>query len=210
MDTTAFITPAVLASISSAGSVRLAQYIAPLNAAMSQFLINTSARAAMFLAEVACESNGFRCVEEDLDYSASELLATFKKHFEPAEIAEYGRKPEAIANRVYANRMGNGDEASGDGWRYHGRGLLQLTGRKNYSACMYGIGVALLDRPELLALPVNAALSSAWFWHTNDLNHLADAGQFTKITEVINGGQNGVKQRLQYWRRAKAALGVEV
>ena len=116
------------------------------------------------------------------------------------------RRQEDIANLTYAGRMGNGDAASGDGWRYRGRGLIQITGRANYIACGEGLSLDLIKQPELLEKPQHACMSAAWFWATKGLNTLADAGQFDKITQRINGGQNGAADRQVLYARALKVL----
>ena len=147
-------------------------------------------------------------VSENLNYSAEGLLATFPKYFSEAEAQQYARRPPAIANRVYASRYGNGNEASGDGWRYRGRGLVQITFHDNYQLCAVALGLPLVQQPDLLTDPANAAMSAAWWWKAHGLNALADAGQFQQITRVINGGLNGYSQRLYLYGAAKKALGI--
>jgi putative chitinase len=174
--------------------------------ACEQFEIDTPERVAPFLAECAHESGGFVRLEENLNYSAEGLRKTFGKYFPTEALArQYARKPEAIANRVYANRMGNGDEASGDGWRYRGRGLPQLTGLHNYELCGESLGVDLLADPDLLTDYRYAALSAAWFWHANDLNRYADVGDFVAVSAIWNVGRvvsadkvNGMDDRLAW------------
>ena len=119
------------------------------------------------------------------------------------------KSPERLASRVYASRMGNGDESSGDGYRYRGRGLIQLTGRDNYRLAASALHLPLLDQPELLTKPEHAARSAAWFWFSHGCNALADAGNFMAITKKINGGTNGYTDRCRYWARAKQALNIK-
>jgi putative chitinase len=119
----------------------------------------------------------------------------------------YANNPEKIANKVYAGRMGNGDEESGDGWAYHGRGLIQLTGRDNYSACGASLGFALLTNPELLLQPKSACLSAGWFWNKKGLNDLADIADYTTMTKRINGGTLGLDDRIAKIQKAKEILG---
>ena len=186
----------------------LTKYVAPLDEAMERFEIGAPLRIAAFLAQVAHESDDFRQTEENLNYSWEALRRTWPRHFETDEVARgYHRQPERIANRAYANRNGNGDEASGDGWRYRGRGLIQLTGRANYLA--YAAAVAessVAAAPDQVALPRHAALSAGWFWSMRGLNALADAGDeasFNQISFRINGGWNGKEDRLQNWAEAR-------
>ena len=183
--------------------------VGALDAAMRRFEISTPARVAAFCAHLAHESGQLQRWTENLSYRWERLRQVFPKYFpSDAEARPFDRKPERIANRVYANRMGNGPEASGDGWRYRGRGPIQLTGKDNYRACGQGIGVDLVDDPDLLATPEPGCLAAAWFWARNGLNALADAGDFVTITRRINGGLNGLAERREFWERAKAVFGV--
>jgi putative chitinase len=183
--------------------------VGALDAAMRRFEIVTPARMAAFCAQLAHESGQLQRWTENLSYRWERLRQVFPKYFpSDAEARPFDRKPERIANRVYANRMGNGPEASGDGWRYRGRGPIQLTGKDNYRACGQGIGVDLVDDPDFLATPEPGCLAAAWFWARNGLNALADAGDFVTITRRINGGLNGLAERREFWGRAKAAFGV--
>src|SRR5580765_1450699 len=189
-------------------------WTAALNAAMDRFEINTPARIAAFLAQTAHESGEFRRLVENLNYSAAGLCKTWPNRFANLDAAKpYDRNPELIANYVYAKRLGNGDTASGDGWRFRGRGLIQLTGRGNYRSCGLAVTLPLETEPELLETPDAAALSAAQFWNSRGLNHLADDQNddnddedFVAITKIINGGTAGLTARRTYWARAKAAL----
>jgi len=145
--------------------------------------------------QIAQESGGFTATVENLYYQASALNRSWPQLF-PGDIAQqYAMQPERIANRAYGNRMGNGDEASGDGWKYRGRGLIQLTGKENYLNFAMSADVDTLVHPELVELPELAALSAGWFWATNDLNTLADLGYVEAMTRRINGGLNGLADR---------------
>lgn len=167
-----------------------------LNMTMARFNISTPMRQAMFLSQIAHESGGFRHVSENLNYSASALRRVFGKYFPTDEMAyEYARKPEKIANRVYANRMGNGNEASGDGWKYRGRGLIQLTGKDNYLSFSLAADNNSFIDPGLLTEPEYAAMSAGWYWQDNGLNVLADTGDVRAVTRRINGGYNGLADR---------------
>lgn len=161
--------------------------------------INDAPRIAMFIAQCGHESAGWSVFEENLNYSAKGLVGVFGRYFNNAQAAEYARKPEAIANRVYANRMGNGPESSGDGWKYHGRGPIQLTGKNNYTAFAKDSvddWVDIVDYPEQLAEDKELALLSAlWFWRTNHLNAEADKEDVKRATKKINGGYNGLEER---------------
>lgn len=187
-------------------------WLAPLTEAMDFFQINTDARAAMFIAQCAHESIRFSRLEENLFYSASRLLEVWPHRFNSAEAMLYANKPEAIANRVYAKRGGNGDERSGDGWRFRGRGLLQITFRNNYAACAEDCGLPeLLAEPDHMAQPKGAVLGSSWFWWRNGCNEVADEGDFDGVSGIINRGDRKLpamhmKERWQWLERAKQAL----
>lgn len=181
-----------------------ATYLNGLNDACDHFQISTPRRIRYFLSQCAHESNGFRFVEENLNYGAEGLLATFPSHFDASNVNDYARQPIKIADRVYALRMGNGDEASGDGWTYRGRGLIQLTGRASYTACGAAMNLDFVETPDLLTQPYYAALSAGWFWGSRMLNKYADALDFQGATRVINGGLNGLPDRLQWLEKAQA------
>jgi putative chitinase len=184
-------------------------YYLALRAAMTAFGIKTPAQVAMFLGQVAHESAGFTRLEENLNYSAEALLATWPKRFNEAQARAYAMQPERIANRAYANRLGNGDEASGHGWRYRGRGLIQLTGLDNYGWCSKALSPKpgyLLRNPETLLRPLFAAESAAWFWRAKKCNDPADAGSLEEVTRRINGGLTGLADRRIWWEKAQHAL----
>lgn len=187
-------------------------FVPALNRAMNRYRIDSPVRRAAFLAQVGHESGQLRRLVENLNYSAAGLAATWPGRFraangQPNALAKsLERQPERIANHVYADRLDNGSAESGDGWRYRGRGLIQLTGRQNYRACGTAIGADLLANPELLEQPEWAALSAAWYWASNGLNELADAGRFTDITRRINGGTHGQPERLALWRAGQEVL----
>lgn len=188
-------------------------FLAPLNRTMARYAIDSTVRSAAFLAQVGHESGGLRVVVENLNYSADGLAATWPNRFrnadkKPNELAlSLHRKPEAIANHVYANRMGNGDVESGDGWKYRGRGLIQTTGKANYAKLAAALGVEVLAKPDLLEKPDLACLSAGFFWHSHGLNDLADVGKFETITRRINGGTHGFADRLARWELAKKVIG---
>ena len=180
------------------------QFELPLDAAMTAFAINTPKRAAAFLAQAAHESIGFTRLQENLSYSTPErLVEVFKNRFNGlADAAQYLRQPEKLANRVYANRLGNGDEPSGDGWRFRGRGLFQLTGRANYMAAGDGLGTDYKANPDLVAEPPDAAFTAAWYWAVGNLNAMADVGQIDVITRRINGpAMLGADERRALYQR---------
>jgi putative chitinase len=185
-------------------------WLEPLINTMQKHDITTPVRIAMFLSQLAHESGNFRAVSENLNYSAEALRRVFGRHFPTDEIAaEYARKPERIANRAYANRMGNGDEASGDGWKYRGRGLIQLTGTNNYAAYSMEAKNNALTDPDIVATPEYAADSAGWFWASNRLNQLSDTGDVRAVTRRINGGFNGLADREQKYNKLIAVLGGE-
>jgi putative chitinase len=192
-------------------------WIDPLNVAMDRFEINTPTRMAAFLAQVAHESGETSQLSEKLSYSSADRLCTVwpKRFPTPESAAPYVKNPQALASHVYANRGGNGDEPSGDGWRYRGRGLIQLTFKDNYRLAEKALGLPLLDDPDQAATPEIAALTAANYWQQHGLNALADhqpddddEADFVEISIRINGGRVGLPQRKQYWELAKTALNV--
>jgi putative chitinase len=187
------------ASVSNANIDRYVPFLAEL---APKYGIDTPLRLRHFLAQLLHESGGFNHVRENLNYSADGLIRIFHRYFPTMEIAiEYARKPERIANRVYSNRMGNGTEESGDGWRYIGRGLIQTTGKHNYtraSQAMFGDN-RLLVTPELLEEPRYAVESGCYFWKANNLNEFADRDDIIALTRRINGGTNGLDDRRRYY-----------
>jgi len=181
--------------------------------ALSQCLpdydINTPRRVAAFIAQCSHESGGFKFLSENLNYRAESLMRVWPKYFKDLATAKrYAHNPERIANRAYANRMGNGNEASGDGWRFCGRGLIQLTGKDNYQAFADSIETELEDIPHYLATFEGAVQSACWFWETNNLNKWADAGDITTLTKKINGGTLGLDDRMKHYAHALHVLGV--
>ncbi len=200
------MTPAQLAKAAGCSVAMSVKWVLPLSKGMDKFNINTPARQAAFIAQVSHESGRLEKVEECLSYSAEALLATFPRHFTPATAQQYARKPQAIANRVYASRMGNGAEIKGDGWKYRGRGLIQITGLDNYKACGVATGLSLVANPDLLLGVNEAAVSAAWFWSSNGCNELADRDDFAGITKRINGGLNGQADRLALFAQAETAF----
>lgn len=167
-----------------------------LEAVLPRYEINTVDRVAAFLAQCGHESVDFTVLQENLNYGAKGLMNTFGKYFHGHEHAvQYERQPELIANHVYANRMGNGDSSSGDGWLYRGRGAIQLTGRANYQAFADSIQYSLEDAVAYTETLQGAVESAAWFWWKNRLNKLADDRNVTQMTRVINGGNNGLEER---------------
>jgi putative chitinase len=175
---------------------------------LDDYGIDSPQRVAHFIAQCAHESGNFRFIRENLNYSAKGLMTTFKKYFPTEALAtQYQRQPERIANRVYANRMGNGDEASGDGWRYCGRGLIQLTGKDNYTFFAGSLGIPVEEAAEYLATFEGAAQSACFFWEQNNLNRFADANDIKGLTRAINGGQIGLEDRIKHTNHALHVLG---
>ena len=189
---------------------RVKEFVKCFNEWSDRFGISTPLRFVHFIAQIAHESGEFKSMEENLNYSADGLLRVFPKYFTKETAAQYARKPEKIANKVYANRMGNGDEASGDGWRFKGRGAIGTTGRDNYKAYAdseFCVG-DLMNHPEWLAQSPGCFKSAMYFWWKNGLNQIADTDDVVKVTKRVNGGTNGLAQRQYYYRMAKRVMGI--
>ena len=186
-------------------SDRLNDDLRVLNEWSDRFGIKNNLRMQHFIAQLACESMGFTAITENLNYSAKRLMEVFPKKFTPAKAQQYAGKPQAIANYVYANRMGNGNEASGDGWKYRGRGYVQLTGKSNYQAYQNsGLCVGnLMAHPEWLCNTPGRLKSAMWYFMSHGCNELADKDDIRSITIKINGGLNGYSDRAYYLRKAK-------
>src|SRR5258708_4961538 len=192
-----------------------AKWLAALNDAMREWKIDSAPRMAAFLAQIAHESSDLNRLDENLRYTAKRLRDVWPKRFPSLKAATpYANNPEKLANRVYAGRLGNADEASGDGWKYRGRGLIQITGLSNYESCKDALDIDVVSNPDRLLEPAIAARSAAWFWNSHGLNALADHAvgteaqeDFVQITMIINGGQVGLSDRLAVWERARGALG---
>ncbi len=185
-------------------------YLPELNKKLPEFKIDTHMRVVHFIAQIAHESGSLNYHRENLNFSAKALRKVFGKYFTSDEMADkFARNPEGIANIVYANRMGNGGVDSGDGWKYRGGGLIQLTGRDNYVRCGNSTKMNIEVEPELLAKDAEAAVTAAcWFWQSNKLNASADVDDIKKITKTINGGYHGLNDRLAYLNRAKEVYAV--
>lgn len=183
--------------------------------ALSQLLpdyeINTPQRIAAFIAQCAHESGNFVAIKENLNYRAVTLRKLFSKYFPTDELAQQyaslPNKQEAIANRIYANRMGNGPEESGDGYRYCGRGLIQLTGKTNYSLFAESLEISVEEASEYLQTFEGAAQSACWFWESNNLNRFADVGDIKGLTKAINGGFIGLEDRVKHYNHALHVMG---
>ena len=178
-----------------------------LNEMLPVFEITSVGRVAAFVAQTAHESGGYRALVENLNYAGERLPAIWPKHFTGVDLSKYNRNPQAIANRAYRSRMGNGDEASGDGWKYRGRGLIQLTGKDNYSRFGEYAEISAEDAAEYLETPRGAVHSACWFWYANDLNTYADAGDFVGMTKRINGGTIGRDDRIKHYNEAVHIFG---
>jgi putative chitinase len=219
MSTAATIAPPTAPSpVASTGGLKLDKLkghipdavIAMIPDTAAKFSINTPLRLAHFLAQCGHESGGFRLTQENLNYSSKGLNGIFKKYFPTeAAAAPYNRNPQKIANKVYSNRMGNGTEASGDGYKFRGRGYIQLTGKDNYTAFGKSIGVDMTVNPDLVASQY-ALLSAAWFFNKNGLHKLADGGAtdavVTSITKRVNGGTIGLPDRIKHFKEYHALL----
>jgi putative chitinase len=182
----------------------LEKYVEPINTVGEYYeMFENPRRIAGFLAQVAHESGGFTAIKENLNYSAKGLMTTFKKYFpDEATAKQYEKKPEKIANRVYANRMKNGPEESGDGYRFCGRGLIQLTGRDNYTKFAQALDMSIEDTIAYLETPNGALVSAAWFWDNNKLNQYCDRDDFITLTKRINGGTIGLEDRKHHYQIA--------
>jgi putative chitinase len=187
-------------------------YIDHWHRALSQLLpdydINTPQRIAAFIAQCAHESGGFVFLTENLNYKAESLVKVFPKYFKDMTTARlYEKKPEKIANRIYADRMGNGNEASGDGFRYRGRGLIQLTGKTNYTWFAASLEISAEEAAEYMQTFEGAAQSACWFWETNKINQWADTGDILTMTKRINGGTIGLEDRKKHYQHALHVMG---
>jgi putative chitinase len=184
----------------------------PFNETFQRFGILTPAQQASWIGQCGHECGNFRIMEENLNYRAPTLLKLFPKTpkrqwgFTPEEAAAYERQPQKIANRIYGNRMGNRDEASGDGYRFRGSGFLQLTGHSNFYHAGQALGVDFVMQPELVRTPMYAAQTAGWFWQTHKLNQYADKGDFLTMTKRINGGTIGLEDRIKHINHALHVL----
>jgi len=178
-------------------------WVDALNETFQRFNILTPIQQASFIGQCGHECGNFRILEENLNYRAETLMKLWKARFPTIEIAnEYARNPKKIANKVYANRMGNRDEASGDGYRFRGRGCIQLTGHANYFHAGQACGEDFVMQPDLVATPRYAAMTAGWFWNTHKLNQYADRQDFLMMTKKINGGTIGLDDRIKHINHA--------
>ena len=183
------------------------KWVDPLNETFARFDISNPNRQAAFIGQCGHECGNFRILEENLNYKAATLMKLWSKRFPTLEIAnQYAGNPKKIANMVYANRMGNRDESSGDGYRFRGRGCIQTTGHANYYHAGQSLGVDFVMEPDLVASPKYAALTAGFFWSTHGLNELADKQDHKSITKRINGGFIGLAEREEHTRMALAVL----
>lgn len=185
------------------GNKEPAEWAGALNAILPGYGINTPLRVAAFLAQCGHESEGLTRLVENLNYSAAALAATWPKRFPPEVAAQYARQPERIANRAYANRLGNGPEESGDGWMYRGRGPIQATGKDHYADFAKRTGRTLAEAVEYMTTKAGGLEFACMFWNDNGLSPLADEGKMTAITKIVNGGTNGLEDRLARYERVK-------
>ena len=184
------------------------QWCDALNKLLPDYGIDTPQRVAAFLAQCAHESGNFVFLKENLNYKWASLRKVFPKYFPTDELAQaYEKQPERIANRIYGSRMGNSDEASGDGYRYCGRGLIQLTGRNNYDAFAESIETPVEEIPAYLETFEGAVQSACWFWETNNLNQFADTDDIKTMTRRINGGFIGLEDRIKHYEHARHVFG---
>ena len=185
-----------------------AEWADALNQTFQRFNINTINQQAMFIGQCSHECGNFKLLKENLNYKAATLMKLWPKRFPSLEKAnEYAGNPRKIANSVYASRMGNRDEASGDGFRFCGRGIIQLTGHSSYFHAGKALGVDFVADPDLVSTPQYAALTGGWFWSTHNLNAPADALDYQKVTRIINGGTIGLDDRIKHVQHALAVLG---
>ena len=185
-----------------------AKWLDPLNQTFAKYDINTALRQAAFIGQCQHESNNFRTLEENLHYSADELMRTWPSRFPSADVAQqYANNPEKIANKVYGGRADLGNKEDGDGFKFHGRGCIQLTGRDLYERCGEAIGADPINQPQLLVEPHYAAMSAGWFFNKKGLNALADIKDYETMTKRINGGLLGLADRIAKIDKAKEILG---
>ena len=183
------------------------EWVPALNDTFTRFMIISPRQQAAFIGQCGHECGNFRVLEENLNYRAATLMKLWPKRFPTLDIAaEYAGKPQKIANKVYASRMGNRDEASGDGWRFRGRGCVQLTGSDSYFHAGKALGVDFWANPDLVATPQYAALTAGWFWSTRKCNDLAEAADWLGLTKKINGGKIGYNDRVKHTEEALAVL----
>lgn len=209
-----------LAVLANRPAGQMTAWLQPIATAMHECQIDSASRQAAFLAQIVHESDGLGRLEENLNYSAGRLTVVWPRHFylPPDEAGgrhdalQYEHRPQALANLIYANRLGNGPESSGDGWHFRGRGLMQLTGRRLYTAAGAALQLDLVNQPDLLLDPWHATRAAGWYWWQIGGNAMADEATqeaFERLTVAINGALIGMDHRLALWRRARSLLCVE-
>lgn len=182
------------------------KWVGPLNEVFERFDISTPRQQAAFIGQLSHECGNFKVLEENLNYRAETLCKLWPKRFDATKAQACARNPKLIANTVYSSRMGNRDEASGDGYRFRGRGCIQLTGHANYFHASKALGVDFVMEPDLVATPKYAALTAGWFWSTHNCNALAEAADWVGLTKKINGGTIGLDDRIKHTNEALAVL----
>jgi putative chitinase len=183
------------------------KWLKPLNDTFAKYGIDTPKRQAAFIGQCGHESNSFKVLEENLHYSAQALMRVWPSRFDQATADKYANNPEMIANKVYGGRADLGNTQEGDGWKFHGRGVIQLTGRSNYQVCGDALGQPFTTQPELLLEPEWACMSAGWFWNKKGLNALAESEDWTTMTKRINGGTLGLDDRINRIHKAMDILG---
>jgi putative chitinase len=173
------------------------KWVDPINQVIAKYDINTPLRLACFLSQTGYESNSYNVLTEDLNYNADQLVKYWPNLFTGKTAQAYAHQPERIANRIYGNRLGNGNESTYDGWNYRGRGIIQTTGKINYEKVSIGLNIRAVEQPDLLLTPLYAALSAGLYWATNGLNAYADKSDIITLTKLINGGVNGLSDRVK-------------
>ena len=182
------------------------EWVKELNELLPKHDITSLLRVSAFLAQCGHESGGFTVLKENLNYSTTQLLAVWPSRFTQKIVGQYARKPEKIANKVYADRMGNGTEESGDGWKYRGRGLIQLTGKINYFSFAKAIGMPYDEITPYMETKAGAVESACWYWSNNRINSIVDTGGMRKLTKIINGGVHGLADRENRYTQIKTIL----
>lgn len=182
------------------------EWVDALNTTFQKFDISSPLRQACFIGQCSHECGNFKILEENLNYRAEALQKLWPKRFDAAKAQACARNPKLIANTVYSNRMGNRDEASGDGYRFRGRGAIQLTGHANYYHAGQACGVDFVMEPDLVATPMYAAMTAGWFWDTHKLNRFADTRDYIGMTKKINGGTIGLNDRIKHINHALEVL----
>jgi putative chitinase len=180
--------------------------LAAINEVLAKYNINTPLRIQHFLAQIYTESGGLTVFKENLNYSNTGLRRVFGKYFTELQALQYQRQPEKIANRVYANRLGNGPESSGDGWKYRGKGAIQITGKANYQSLSNDLGIDFVTNPQLLETIPYSIISAGWYWDKAKLNVIADKDDVMAVSKKVNGGTNGLQERIKWLEHFKKVI----